>query len=170
MSTEDKMNINERRKYLRLMQKRYHSTGRKKKKELLDEMEKVTKLHRKSLIRLMNSNLKRRPRKRQRGKTYGPEVTDAIRIIAESLDHICAERLTPNLGWMARHLASHGELRSTPLLLEQLGLLSLHSFDIISLRHQHKSATVRNSGRRNRDRRVTVRRSPLRVVSHRFQT
>jgi hypothetical protein len=125
MSTEDKMNINERRKYLRLMQKRYHSAGRKTKKKLLDEMEKVTKLHRKSLIRLMNSNLKRQPRKRQRGKTYGPEVTDAIRVIAESLDHICAERLTPNLVWMARHLASHGELTSTPFLLEQLAQISI---------------------------------------------
>lgn len=123
MSTEEKMNIDERRKYLRLMQKRYHGSSRKK-KYLLDEMEKVTGLHRKSLIRSMNSNLKRRPRKRQRGKTYGVEVTDTIRIIDESLDHICAERLTPNLVWMAQHLASHGELTTIPFLLEQLGRIS----------------------------------------------
>ena len=73
-------------------------------------MEAVTELHRKSLIRLMKSSLARRPRRRQRGRTYGPEVDDALRVIAESMDYICAERLTPNLTWLAKHLAAHGEL------------------------------------------------------------
>jgi hypothetical protein len=124
MSTEDKMNINERRKYLGLVKKRYVEADRKEKKRLLDEMEIVTGLHRKSLVRLLNSNLKRRPRRRERGKIYGPEADDAIRVIDESLDHICVERLTPNLVWMARHLDAHGELTATPFLLEQLAQIS----------------------------------------------
>jgi hypothetical protein len=52
----------------------------------------VTELHRKSLVRLMSESLERQPRCRQRGRTYGPEVNDALRIIAESLDYICADR------------------------------------------------------------------------------
>ena len=28
-------------------------------------------------------------------------VDDALRVIAESMDYICAERLTPNLVWLA---------------------------------------------------------------------
>jgi hypothetical protein len=53
MSTEDKMSIDERRKYLRQMKKRYEKAGRKEKGQLLDEMEAVTELDRKTLIRLM---------------------------------------------------------------------------------------------------------------------
>jgi hypothetical protein len=52
-------------------------------------MEAVTELHRKSLIRLLNGSLERKPRRRQRGRTYGPQVDDALRVIAESLDYIC---------------------------------------------------------------------------------
>ncbi|MGD2165867.1 MAG: hypothetical protein PVH50_10105 [Anaerolineae bacterium] len=125
MTTEEKMTIDERWKYLRAMRKRYREAGRRVKGKLLDEMEAVTGLHRKSLIRLMNGSLTRKPRRRQRGKTYGPEVDDALRVIYESYDGICAERLTPNLVTMAEHLARHGELRVTLELLNQLGRISI---------------------------------------------
>jgi hypothetical protein len=125
MSTEDKMNIDERRKYLRRMKKRYVQAGRKEQGHLLDEMEAVTELHRKSLIRLMNGSLERKPRQRQRGRTYGPEVEYALSVIAESSNYICAERLTPNLVWMANHLAAHHELEVSPPLLEKLDQISI---------------------------------------------
>jgi len=51
MSTEDKMTIAERRKYLRRMEERYRQADRKERRWLLDEMEAGTELHRKSLIR-----------------------------------------------------------------------------------------------------------------------
>ncbi len=125
MSNQEKMNIDERRKYLRIVKPRYKQAGRKEKVQLLDEMEAVTGLDRKTLIRLMKGNLKRKPRSRKRGKTYGPAVDDALRVIYESFDSICAERLTPNLVWMAQHLGRHGELTTTPELLEQLGQVSI---------------------------------------------
>ena len=125
MSTEDKMNIDERRKYLRRMKKRYVQADRKEQGRLLDEMEAVTELHRKSLIRLMNGSLERKPRQRQRGRIYGPEVEYALAIIAEGWDYLCAERLTPNLVWMAKHLAAHGELEVSPPLLEKLDQISI---------------------------------------------
>jgi hypothetical protein len=125
MSIDDKMTIDERRKYLHMMQQRYLQADRKQRGRLLDEMEAITEMHRKSLIRLLRSNLERRPRRKQRGRTYGPEVDDALRVIAESTDFICAERLTPNLTWLARHLASHGEMRASPQLLEQLSRISV---------------------------------------------
>jgi hypothetical protein len=119
MTKEGKMTIDERRKYLRAMRRRYKQADRKVKGQLLEEMEVVTGLHRKSLIRLMNSSLKREPRRRERGKTRGPDVDDALRVIDESFDYICAERLIPNLVWMARHLGRHGELRATTSLLDR---------------------------------------------------
>jgi len=97
MSADDKMTIDERRKYLRKMQKRYRQAPRQERTQLLDEMQTMTELQRKSLLRLMHSDLARKPRRKQRGCTYGGEVDDALRIIAESLDYLCAERLQPNL-------------------------------------------------------------------------
>lgn len=125
MSTEEKMNIDERRKYLRRMQTLYAKADRKERGRLLSDMEVVTELHRKSLIRLMNGDLERKPRRKQRGKTYKADVDYALRIIDESLDYICAERLTPALVKTAQHLAAHGELETTPMLLEQLGQISI---------------------------------------------
>jgi transposase InsO family protein len=107
-----------------LVKPHYRKAGRNKKGQLLDEMEVITGLDRKTLIRLMNGSLERKPRSREREKKYGPAVDDALRVIYESLDGICADRLTPNLVWMARHLDIHGELETTPDLLEQLGQVS----------------------------------------------
>ncbi len=124
MSTEEKMTLSERWKYLRLMKDRYDKADRKGKGALLDEMEKVTGLHRKSLIRRLNGPLTRKPRRRQRGRTYGAAVDDALRVIAKSWDYPCAERLAGNLVWMAKHLVAHGELRASPELLRQLEKIS----------------------------------------------
>ncbi|MCP4306139.1 MAG: transposase family protein [bacterium] len=125
MAADEEMGINERYKYLRTMQKRYRQADRKGKQQLLDEMEAVTQQHRKSLTRLMSSPLERQPRQRQRGCTYGPEVRHALRVIAESLDHVCAERLQPNLVWMAQHLAAHGEVVVSDETLDKLGQVSI---------------------------------------------
>jgi len=125
MSTEDKMTIDERRKYLRIIRQRYRKTNRIGKGRILDEMEAVTGMHRKSLIRLLSGDLERQPRSRERGDAYGPEVEDALRVIAESLDYICADRLKPVLADTARRLAKHGEMEISPPLLEQLECISI---------------------------------------------
>lgn len=125
MTTEEKMNIDERYKYLRMMRRRYRSTDHKTKGKLLDEMESVLGMHRKYLIGLMNGSLIRKERQRERGRIYGPDVDDAVRVIYEAYDGICAERLTPNLVSMARQLARHGELRTTSKLLDQLDRISV---------------------------------------------
>lgn len=125
MAVDEKMSVDERYKYLRMMQKRYKKADRKGKSELLEEMEAVTGQHRKHLIRQMNGPLERQRRRRERGRTYGPEVRYALGVIAESLDHICAERLQPNLVWMAQHLVTHGELVVSADLLEKLGRISV---------------------------------------------
>ncbi len=128
MAETDPMNVNERRKYLHKMRIRYWQAKQKSERSrLLDEMQAVTGLHRKSLLRLINGELARKPRRSQRGKTYGTEVETAIGQIAESLDYPCAERLKPNLVWMANHLEAHGELRLTAELRQQLETISVSS-------------------------------------------
>ncbi len=125
MPIEDKMTIDERRKYLHMMRKRYVDATRKGRGQLLDEMQAVTAMHRKALIRLMKGPLTRKTRVKQRGNGYGLAVDGALRVIAESLDWLCAERLTPNLVWMAEQLAAHSELETTPELLAALGQISI---------------------------------------------
>jgi IS30 family transposase len=125
MNTEDRMPINERYQYLRRMKPRYQRADRSERGVLLDEMETFTGLHRKSLLRLIHSSLERKPRSRQRGRTYGEDITQAVRVIAESLDDPCAERLQPRLAWMAEHLAAHGEMELSEALLQQLETISV---------------------------------------------
>ena len=121
MPHEDKMTIDERYKYLRIQQKRYQKAGRNERGQMLDEMEGVTGLNRKTLIRHMRKRvIQRQARSRQRGKSYDAKLDDALRVIAESADYICAERITPNLVSMAKHLAAHHELELCPSLLRQL--------------------------------------------------
>ena len=127
MAAKDPMTIDERRKYLYGMQKRYRESTRRERAQLLDEMEAVTRLHRKSLVRLIQGDLDRKGRRAQRGRSYSREVDQALQVIAESLDYLCAERLQPNLVWMASHLARHGELQVSPQTLQQLGKISVSS-------------------------------------------
>ena len=71
MSTDEKMTVDERRKYVRMMKGRYAKAGRKEKGRLMDEMEAITEYDRKYLIRLMKGDGKRRPRQGGRGRKYG---------------------------------------------------------------------------------------------------
>jgi transposase InsO family protein len=122
------MTITERRKYLARMLPRYLAADRPQQTLLLTEMQTVTAMHRKSLLRLLNaSSLARQPRSHQRARTYGASVEDAIRLIWETLDYICAERLTPALVSTALLLAHHDELVLTDDLLVQLGQISVAS-------------------------------------------
>lgn len=115
------MTIDERRKCIQRLQRRYLAADRQERGRLLSELEELTELHRKSLVRLLHApDLARHPRPRPRGRTYGSAVDDALRVIWESLDDVCALRLTPVLVSTARQLARHGELRLEIALEQQL--------------------------------------------------
>lgn len=163
MSEDEKMSINERRKYLGLIQKRYIKASKVERTQLLDEMEAVTDLHRKSLIRLMASDMKRTPRQRHRGRQYRPEVDDALRVISESVDHICAERLQPNLEWLAQHLARHGEMEVSEPLMVQLRKISVSTVKRILKRiHQDEPRLPRRKPSRGN---VITRDIPMRRIA-----
>jgi hypothetical protein len=125
MKDEEQMTVDECRKYLRIVQKRYVKASRTERSALLDEMEEVTGRHRKTVTRLINGDLARKPRQKQRGRTYGVTVHYALKVISESYDFICADRLQPNLVTMAKQLARHDELEVTPELLKLLGSISV---------------------------------------------
>jgi len=125
MPPKEQMMIDERYKYLRIQQREYREVERRERSRMLDEMERVTGQDRKTLIRHMRGRIERKLRKRERGRVYGSAVDDALRVISESHDYICAERLTPNLVEMAQHLAAHRELVLTGSLRQQLEDISV---------------------------------------------
>ncbi|HET8910854.1 MAG TPA: integrase [Ktedonobacteraceae bacterium] len=142
MPAEDQMTVNERRKYLNVMKPRYVAAGRAERGILLTEMEQVTRLHRKHLIRLLQAtSLKRQPRVRQRQSAYGLEVERIILKVWESLDYICAERLTPGLLSTAQHLARFGVLRLTEPIEQQLQTISRAT--VARLLSKHRSQKTR---------------------------
>src|SRR2546428_5716095 len=125
MPMQDEMTIDERRKYVKLMYPRYQKANRQERSRLLTEMEPVTKQHRKHLIRLLNGeSLERKKRRTPRSRTYGVEVEQVVLRVWESLDYICAERLTASLASMAKHLASFGSLVLTAEVESQLATIS----------------------------------------------
>jgi len=145
------MTIDERRKYVKLMSERYRKAKRKERSQLLSEMEQVSKLHRKHLIRLLNGeSLERKKRSTLRSRSYGLEVERVVLRVWESLDYICAERLTPSLLRIARHLASFGVLLLTAEIESQLATIS--------------PATVQRMLRKNRARKARLPRRANQVT------
>ena len=121
MPTEDQMTVNERRKYLKLMKPLYAKADRSEQSRLLTEMEQVSGLQRKSLLRLLHAQtLERKKRRKGRGRTYGLAVEQVILVVWESLDYVCAERLTPVLLSTAQHLAHFGSVHLTSEVEKQL--------------------------------------------------
>src|SRR5437870_4805960 len=125
MPTEEQMTVNERRKYLKLMKPLYQQAKRGERSRLLSEMQEVTGLHRKSLLRLLHaSSLSRKKRMTPRKRTYGRAVEQVILLVWESLDYVCAERLTPVLLTTAQHLARFGSVQLSSEMEQQLGQIS----------------------------------------------
>jgi hypothetical protein len=125
MPTEEQMSVNERRKYVKLMKPLYQQAKRGERSRLLSEMQAVTGMHRKSLLRLLHArSLARKKRTTPRKRTYGLAVEQVILLVWESLDYVCAERLTPVLLSMAQHLARFGSVRLTSEVEQQLGQIS----------------------------------------------
>jgi len=122
---DEKLNIDERLKIMRGCRKAYGDANRRTKGRILDTLQEVTGLARKTVIRHLRGSCERKSRERQRGRKYGGEVDDALRIIHGAHDGICAERLTPNLVLYADKLAVHGHLRLSASVRQLLGEISI---------------------------------------------
>lgn len=128
----DTMDVDERYKLIRNLHWKYEKSTKKERSQILDTTEEATKLTRKYIITLFNRvGPLRRSRTKQRGRSYGAQVDDAIRVVARALDWCCAERLQPVLAETAAHLGRLGVISTTPELLEQLHKISVSSVERI---------------------------------------
>lgn len=104
-------------------------------------------MHRKSLTRLLNGqSLERKKRSKTRRRSYGLEVERIVLRVWESLDYLCAERLTPSLLALARHLAGFGVVRLTPDLEEQLQTLSTSTVQRMLRKHRSDKRRLPRKG------------------------
>jgi hypothetical protein len=85
--------IYDRCKCLRPLHSIYRFLSRRQHTEVLDEIERVTGQHHKSVIRLLRSNFERKPCARQRGCSYVPPGRIRQRLVARILGFPCLERL-----------------------------------------------------------------------------
>jgi hypothetical protein len=123
---------------LKVQQARYLAALRKERSQLLDEMKSVTGLNRKYIIQLMGTDLERKPRQRQRGRSYREDVEAPLLVVAESLDFICGKRLKPVLLSTAQDLERHGEIHLSLEVAHSLAKISASTIDRILSRHRDR--------------------------------
>lgn len=101
--------------YASAIKLRYQEADRAKRQKILDEFVNTTGYHRKSAVRLLGTILKG-GRKRNSGQRQGrpciyqPPVVSALRVVWESADWICSQRLRPFMSQLIEALQRHGEL------------------------------------------------------------
>jgi transposase InsO family protein len=100
-------------KYLKQLQVRYRKASKKERSVILDEFVKTTGYHRKYAIGVLNGRRRRvsSPIRRSRRKTYGPDVGDALVILADLFDNICSKRLRAALDVELPRLYATGVLQ-----------------------------------------------------------
>jgi hypothetical protein len=97
--------------YAQALRGRYFKASRAEKGKMLDEFTKVTGLHRKAAIRLLNRpSQSRMVRRRGRPRRYGTGVVEALKAVWEASDRVCSRRLQPFIPEMVKVLRQHNEL------------------------------------------------------------
>ena len=90
---------------------RYRSAGRMGKGRILDELCAVTGWHRKHAVRALASHVGISPARRQRSRTYGATIRDALVALWEASDRICGKRLKVMIPTLLPSLERHGRLK-----------------------------------------------------------
>lgn len=120
------MSLPARREYLKVMHERYlKARSRKEKTNIIAEVMATLGYHRKYAITVLRHPPSRetKPIKRHRKQKY-LDVLPVIRLVWETLDYPCAERLKPVLLETAELLAAHGELSLSEELKSKLSSIS----------------------------------------------
>lgn len=122
--------MHSREQYLDTLREEYRSASKKRKKRILNEAVKRTRLNRKVLIRKLAHPAKAEPSKvTRRGATYGVEVVTALVKIWEVMDYPCGQRLAPALREQVDRLRAFSELRCSEEVAEKLKQISAKTID-----------------------------------------
>ena len=129
--------------YSEAVRERYFRAAKKAKTEILNEFVATTRMHRKSVIRLLNGKGRSSGKKKGgRPRLYGHEAMAALRVAWEAGDCLCSKRLQPFLPELVGILKRCGELTMTGEIEAQLCRMSPSTIDRI-LRRWRGSGTRR---------------------------
>lgn len=132
------MDMYSRNQYLKTLRCEYWKADKKDKSKILDEIEKRTGLHRKSLLRKLRptTNLDKTKLDRKKRKVvYDGKIVSALVELWKIFDHPCGQRLKPLLKDEVERLRYFGEINITDHTAEQLKKISPPTIDR-KLRHQ----------------------------------
>lgn len=116
--------------YAQELRSRYFKAKKEEKGRMLDEFTRVTGLHRKAAIRLLNRRRQSGADKRcGRPRRYGAEAAETLKHVWEASDRLCSKRLQPFLPEMVKALSAHAELRISGPREEQLYRMSPSTID-----------------------------------------
>jgi len=127
-------------KYLHQLQVRYRKASKKERSVILDEFVKTTGYHRKYAVAVLNGRRKRvsGPIQRPRSKVYGPEVGDALVVLADLFDNICSKRLRAALDVELPRLYEAGVLQIAPGCYRKLLTVSPSTMDRLRSERQRR--------------------------------
>jgi len=129
-----------KREYLIEVKKKYWKAGKGRKGQLLDDFCVFAGYDRKYAIGLLNRPLpKKWKRYKPRAKYYDQPVVDALKVIWEALDSICAERVHPQIENMLEKLIDFDEIAVTEEVYRKLVEISLGSVKAILLKEKTRS-------------------------------
>ncbi len=122
--------MHSREQYLDTLREEYRSASKKRKKRILNEAVKRTRLNRKVLIRKLAHPAKAaRSTGATRGATYGVEVVTALVEIWKVLDYPCGQRMAPALREQVERLRAAGELHCSEEAAGKLKQISPKTID-----------------------------------------
>ena len=122
--------MHSREQYLDTLRKEYRGASKKRKRRLLNEARKRTRLNRKVLIRKLAHPPKAASSKgAARGASYGAEVVTALVKVWEVLDYPCGQRLAPALREQVDRLRAAGELHCSEEVAGKLKQISPKTID-----------------------------------------
>ncbi len=126
----DGISAEARRELVRAVGERYRAGSRGEKRRILDEFVAVTGWHRKHAIRMLNvEGSERDARRSPRRRVYDHVIQQALLVLWEASDRICAKRLRPLLPTLVAALEQHGHLRLDPEVRARLLKVSAATID-----------------------------------------
>jgi hypothetical protein len=105
------MSHSAKKEYLAIQKRRYGAAPREQKSRILDEVQEVSGMHRKSVIRAFARRGKASPGKAGRPPVYGPELTGPLKTIWRYSRQPCSKRLHEVIRlWLPYYTARFGPL------------------------------------------------------------
>lgn len=127
------------------IRKRYSEATRTEKIRILDEFVAVTGFHRKHAMRLLREERKKSGGARAERRIYDDAAREALIILWEAADRICAKRLRPLIPLLLETMERHGHIKPDPTLRDALLRMSAATIDraLIPARSAAKGARRR---------------------------